>query len=79
MIIKIAVGIVLGVVLLLTAGILVLILACFFVRLQDTTKEPEQTVHVRIRPEKTKYTETQELVKRAKESNPEHWRDKGER
>lgn len=75
MIIKIALGIVLGVIFLLVAGILVLVLSCFIVRLQDNAKQPEQKIRVRIRPEKTKYDETQELVKRAKEIHPEHWRD----
>lgn len=81
MIINIALGIVLGVLLLIVAGIIVVAIGTVVVHLQDRTTQQMQEVrvrHDRIRPEAENYKHMQELKRKAKASNPTHWKEEKE-
>lgn len=75
MILQIAFGIVLG---FLFIFLFIVIIAgfCMLITKLQEDDEIEEIIRPRIRPERTRYEETQHLKKRAQEERPEHWRQK---
>ena len=73
MIIKIALGILLGVVLLIVCGVILVVVSAALSRLQE--EEVKRPKHKRIRPEASNYERLQEIKQRAKEEHPEHWKE----
>ena len=74
MIIKIALGILLGVVLLIVSGVILVVISAALSRLQQEEEQPRRR-HKRIRPEASNYERLQEIKQRAKEEHPEHWKE----
>lgn len=73
MIIQIAFGVLLGYLFLF---LLIIIMAgvCYVImKLQEDEPDDDQIIRPRIRPERTRYEETQELKRRASERRPDHW------
>ena len=76
MIIQIAFGVLLGhLFLFLLIGIMAGV-SFLISKLQDDEPEIEEIIRPRIRPERTRYEETQRLKQRASERRPDHWRQK---
>ena len=76
MIIQIAFGVLLGYLFLfLLIGIMAGV-AFLISKFQDDEPEIEEIIRPRIRPERTRYEETQHLKQRASERRPDHWRQK---
>ena len=77
MILQIAFGIILGFLFIFLFIIIVAGFCYLIAKLQeDDEPEIEEIIRPRIRPERTRYEETQHLKRRAKEDRPEHWRQK---
>lgn len=77
MIIKIALGILLGFILLGVLILVVCVLSAGIVRAQDRINEMKPIIP-RLRPEADNYRRMQEIKKRAKDAHPEHWRDRND-
>lgn len=75
MIIKIALGVVLGVFLLIAALILAAVICTGIAQVQDRIDRPQRRIHVRIRPEADNYKHMQELKRRARKAHPERWEE----
>lgn len=75
MIIKIALGVMLGVLFLIIAFIVTAAIGAGIVHMQDRIEEPQRRVHTRIRPEADNYKRMQEIKRKAKENHPEHWKE----
>ena len=75
MIIKIALGVMLGVLFLIIAFIITAAIGAGIVHMQDRIEEPPKKVRVRIRPEADSYKRMQEIKRKAKENHPEHWKE----
>ena len=75
MIIKIALGVMLGVLFLIIAFIITAVIGAGIVHMQDRIEEPPRRVKTRIRPEADSYKRMQEIKRKAKENNPEHWKE----
>ena len=74
MIIQIAFGVLLGY---LFIFLFIAIIAGFIALMARLDcREEEWVREPRLRPNSTRYEETQELKKRAKEDRPDHWRQK---
>lgn len=79
MIIKIALGILLGFILLGVLILIVCVLSAGIVRAQERINEAKP-IRPRLRPEADNYRRMQEIKNKAKDAHPEHWRDRnGER
>ena len=75
MIIKIALGVMLGVLFLIIAFIIMAVIGAGIVHMQDRIEEPPCRTRTRIRPEADSYKRMQEIKKKAKENHPEHWKE----
>ena len=75
MIIRIALGVMLGVLFLIIAFIITAVIGAGIVHMQDRIEEPPKKVGVRIRPEADSYKRMQEIKRKAKENHPEHWKE----
>jgi len=74
MIIRIALGVMLGVLFLIIAFIIMAAIGAGIVHMQDRIEEPPKKARVRIRPEADSYKRMQELKQRARTQHPEHWK-----
>lgn len=74
MIIKIALGVMLGVLFLIIAFVVTVVIGAGIVHMQDRIEEPPKKVRVRIRPEADNYKRMQELKEKARAQHPEHWK-----
>ena len=75
MILQIAFGIVLGFLFIFLFIVIIAGLCMLITKIQEDEPD-EEVIRPRIRPERTRYEETQHLKKRAQEERPEHWRQK---
>ena len=75
MIIRIALGVMLGVLFLIIAFIVTAAIGAGIVHMQDKIQEPPRRIHHRIRPEAENYKHMQALKARAKANNPSHWKE----
>ena len=75
MIIKIAVGVMLGALFLIIAFIVTAAIGAGIVHMQDKIEQPQRRIHTRIRPEADSYKRMQEIKRKAKENHPEHWKE----
>lgn len=75
MIIKIAIGVMLGVLFLIVAFIVMAAIGAGIVHMQDKIEQPQRRNHARIRPEAEHYKHMQEIKRKAKENHPEHWKE----
>ena len=76
MIIQIAFGIVLGFLFIFLFIVIIAGLCMLIAKLQEEDESDEEIRRPRLRPERTRYEEMQELKNRAKEDRPDHWRQK---
>lgn len=74
MIIKIALGVMLGVLFLIIAFIIMAVIGAGIVHMQDQIEEPLKKVRTRNRPEADNYKRMQELKEKARTQHPEHWK-----
>ena len=75
MIIKIALGVMLGVLFLIIAFIVTAAIGAGIVHMQDRIEEQPRRVRTRIRPEADSYKRMQEIKRKARENHPEHWKE----
>lgn len=74
MIIKIALGVMLGVLFLITVIIIMAAIGASIAYMQNRIEEPPKKVRTRIRPEADNYKRMQELKEKARTQHPEHWK-----
>ena len=76
MVINIAFGVMLGFMFLGIAVVVICLISAVIIRAQDKIREiPDRPIRHRIRPERSKYEEMQRIKTKAKENNPEHWKE----